>query len=217
MVHVKSCAVKMGIDHAYLPLHQQSLNEAEKVIDQFFGSARALMARSQALDKYFSFAVKYTVYVDARTATTSSRAYRTPYELSRGIVSDVSRLHRFRTACFVQVPKSKRRALAKKGLHNLRAEPGRVVGFQDMFSNTYAVILDSPPHPLVHSINVTFDDSDFTTRPGIYIPGVPPSQLNFQAGAQSEETNIPHNGSQHSGPHKRWRNRFLCTSHTLSQ
>jgi hypothetical protein len=70
-----------------------------------------------------------------------------------------------------------------------------------MFSNAYAVILDSPPHPLVHSINVTFDDSDFTSQTGPDIPGVPPPQLNFPAGAQSEEANIPHNGSQHSGPH----------------
>ena len=201
MVHVKQCATKMGIDHAYVPPHQQSLNEAEKVVDQIFGSARALMARSQAPDKYFGFAVKYSVYVDARTATTSSRAYKTPYELSRGIVPDISRLHRFWTACFVQVPKSKRRALAKKGLHNLRAEPGRFVGFQDMFSNTYAVILDIPPHPLVHSINVTFDDSDFTTRPGPDAPDMDPTQLNFPTGAQSEEANIPHNGS-HNGSHQ---------------
>ena len=124
MVHIKTCALKMGIDHAYVPPHQQSLNESEKVVDQIFGTARALMSRSQAPDKYFGLAVKYAVYVDARTATTSSRDFKTPYELSRGIVPDISRLHRFWTACCVQVPKSKRRALAKKGLHNLRAEPG---------------------------------------------------------------------------------------------
>ena len=59
MVHVKSCAVKTGIDHAYVPPHQQSLNEAEKVADQIFGSARALMKRSQAPDKYVGFVVKY--------------------------------------------------------------------------------------------------------------------------------------------------------------
>ena len=51
---------------------------------------------------------------------------------------------------------------AKKGLHNLRAEPGRFVGFQSPFSSTYAVMLDGEPERLVHSINVTFDDSDFT-------------------------------------------------------
>ena len=33
MVNDKSCAVKTDIDHAYVPPHQQSLNEAEKVAD----------------------------------------------------------------------------------------------------------------------------------------------------------------------------------------
>ena len=53
----------------------------------------------------------------------------------------------------------------------------------------------------MHSINVTFDDSELTTRPGPDVPGVPPPRLDFPAGAQSEEASIQHNGSQHSGPH----------------
>jgi hypothetical protein len=33
MAHVKTMATRIGIDHAYIPPHQQSLNEAEKVAD----------------------------------------------------------------------------------------------------------------------------------------------------------------------------------------
>jgi hypothetical protein len=33
MVHVEDAAEKCGVDHAYIPPHQQSLNEAVKVAD----------------------------------------------------------------------------------------------------------------------------------------------------------------------------------------
>ena len=78
----------------------------------------------------------------------------------------VAKLHRFYTRCFVVVPKSKRKALADKGLHNLRAEPGRFIGFQCLISSTYAAVLDVDRDRLVHSINVTFDDTDYTSNPG---------------------------------------------------
>ena len=41
MAHVKTMATRMGIDHAYIPPHQQSLDEAEKVADQMWAAARA--------------------------------------------------------------------------------------------------------------------------------------------------------------------------------
>ena len=187
MVHVKDAAVRAGIDHAYIPPHQQSLNEAEKIADRMWESARAHVQHARAPDNVFGLAVQFALYVDIRSATTDTRSFKTPFELSRGLVPDVSRIHRFWTKCHVTVPKSKRKALAKKGLHHLRAEPGRFVGFQSLFSSTYAVLLDGEPRRLVHGINVTFDDTDFTSSPGPDIQhGV--TEFNFQpGGVQSEE------------------------------
>lgn len=73
MVHVEDSASKVGIDHAYTPPHQQSLNEAEKVADLIWAAARAHMLQSQAPDKLFSKAVDFAIYSDMRTATTASR------------------------------------------------------------------------------------------------------------------------------------------------
>ena len=41
MKHVEDDASQVGIDHAYIPPHQASLNEAEKVADHMWASARA--------------------------------------------------------------------------------------------------------------------------------------------------------------------------------
>ena len=186
MVHVEDTAEMCGVDHAYIPPHQQSLNEAEKVADQSFASARALMVHSKAPDKLFGKALDYVLYTDFRTATTASREWKTPFEMVRGIQPSITKLHRFYTRCFVGVPKSKRKALADKGLHNLRAEPGRFIGFQSLRSSTYAAMLDGDRDRLVHSINVTFDDTDYTSTPG---PDIHPiiHELDLPAGAQSEE------------------------------
>jgi hypothetical protein len=59
MAHVKEAAVLMGIDHAYVPPHQQSLNEAEKICDTIWAAARALMLHSNAPDSMFALAVNY--------------------------------------------------------------------------------------------------------------------------------------------------------------
>jgi hypothetical protein len=174
----------MGIDHAYVPPHQQSLNEAEKLADRMFESARTLVFHSKAPDWSFGLALQYSIYVDIRSSTTDSRDFKTPYEIACGLVPDISRLHRFWTKCHVVVPKSKRKALAKKGLHNLRAEPGRFVGFQSLFSHTYAVILDGPTRPLVHSVNVTFDDANYTNSKE---RDVPASNTQFEFGAAPPE------------------------------
>jgi hypothetical protein len=169
---VKAAASRAGLDHAFVPPHQQSLNEAEKVCDQMFAAARAHMVHSQAPDSLFSKAVDFAIYSDARTSTTESRGWVTPYEAVQGQQPDVRKMHRFYTRCFVTVPASKRKELAKRQLHNYRSEPGRFIGFQSVFSSTYAVMLDKIAHSadrLVHSIDVTFDDTD-------YVRGSPPAQ-----------------------------------------
>lgn len=165
MNHVKETAVTLGIDHQFIPPHQQSLNEAEKVCDSIFSEVRAVMEHHKAPGHWFSLMVDMAIYTDLRTATTASRDWMTPFEMTRGRMPYIGNIHRPCTRCYVQVPKSKRRALASQGLHNLRAEPGRFVGFQRPYSSTYAVILDrqsaQQPERLVHSRNVSFDDEDF--------------------------------------------------------
>ena len=123
------------------------------------------MEHHNAPDHWFSLMVDYAMHTDIRTATTASRNWMTPHELSRNIVPFIGKLHRPCTRCYVQVPKSKRRQLAAQGLQNLRAEPGRFIGFQGPYSSTYAVMLDKQrphqPDRLVHSRNVSFNDDDF--------------------------------------------------------
>ena len=129
-----------------------------------FAAGRAHLVHSQAPDILFSKAVDFAIYSDARTASTESRGWFTPYEMVKGSQPDVKKMHRFYTRCFVTVPKSKRKDLAKRQLHHYRAEPGRFIGFQSIFSSTYAVMRDRILHPtdrLVHSVDVTFDDTDF--------------------------------------------------------
>ena len=135
MAHVASAAADMGVDHANIPPHQQSLSEAEKVCDRSFESARACIVHSKAPDFALFLCVDYVIYVDMRTATTKNCDWMTSYERCRGVVPAVTKLHRFWTRCFVTVPKSKRKKLAKQGLHFHRAEPGRFVGFQSLFSS----------------------------------------------------------------------------------
>jgi hypothetical protein len=175
MVYVKKVATRFGLDHAYTPPHMPNLNEAEKVCDRMWEGARAITLHSKSPDNLFGMAVDYVMYADFRAASTASRGWLTPYQAALGVVPDISKMHRWYTKCSVTVPKSKRKALAAKGLHNVRAESGRFVGFQSLCTTTYAVILDDDAihvstvgssRRLVHSINVTFDDTDFTTNPG---------------------------------------------------
>ena len=165
MKHVANAATDLGIDHQYIPPHQQSLNEAEKIADSIWGEARAVSLHHNAPDNWFSLMVDMAMYTDIRTSTTASRDWKTPFEMTRGIQPTIDKIHRPCTKCFVNVPKTKRAQLAKRGMQNIRAEPGRLVGFHGPYSSTYAVILEpqykGQQERLVHSINVTFDDTDF--------------------------------------------------------
>ena len=174
-----------------------SLNEAEKVADRDWEAARTHMERSKAPDSLFAKCVDFVMYVGMRTATTASRHWKTPYEMMRGVKPDVSKLHRWYTVVNVTVPKSKRAALAKKGLHHLRGEPGRVSVFQSLLSTTYADMLDGDvehsvaTNRLVHSVNVVFDDANFTSSLG---PDLAPDVVNhfhmpIPAGSPPEEAN----------------------------
>jgi len=159
MAHVRTAAIRLGLDHAYTPPHQQSLNEAEKVADQMWAAARALLLHSNAPTSLFAKAVEYAMYVDLRTATTESRGWKTPFEMIRGGQPSVLKLHRFYTKAFVTAPRSKRLRLERSGLVTQRAEQGRFVGFHSPLSSTYAVMLSD--NRLVHSLDVTFNDADY--------------------------------------------------------
>jgi hypothetical protein len=123
------------------------------------------MKHAQIPGHLFAKCVDYVMYVDWRMATTAERSWSTPYEICKGVTPSIAKLHRWYTKCNVTVPKSKRKALAKRGLHNHRAESGRFIGFHSVFSSTYAVMLDGEADRLVHSINVTFDDSNWSSVP----------------------------------------------------
>ena len=108
----------------------------------------------------------------------------------------ITKLHRPFTRCFVQIPKSKRKQLASKGIHHMRARPGRSVGFHSPYASTYAVMLDpqykGQQDRMVHSINVTFDDADFTIDELPQAPSQPPASPEIDARyprAPAEEAN----------------------------
>ena len=93
MVHAANAATQAGIDHAYTPPREPSLNEAEKVCNFMWSATRAHMATSKAPHHLFAEAVSYSIYTDIRTATTASRSWKTPYELIRGIQPTLLKLH----------------------------------------------------------------------------------------------------------------------------
>ncbi len=161
MVHVEQAAAMMRLNHVYIPPHEQSLNETEKVCLTAWDDAAALMLQSKAPTKLFAEAVSMALYVDLRMSTTASRQFKTPIETISGVKPDVTKLHRFFTLAFVCVPRQKRKQRAKQG-HFGRAETGRLIGFQGPFSSTYRILL--PNNHIVHSINVTFDDTNCSSE-----------------------------------------------------
>ena len=198
MVHVELAAVMLGLDHSFIPPHEQSLNEAEKICNVSWVAAEAHFENSNAPHTLLALAVSYVLYVDLRTATTPSRGYLTPYEMIKGEPPSILKLHRFYTRAFVTIPKKKRKQLMKKGKLG-RAEEGRFLGFQAPYSSTYRVLLTE--NRLVHSINVTFDDSDYcdvayaAPQPDPYGDTDVPFQMpapTAARGVQSEEA-IPYN------------------------
>ena len=65
----------------------------------------------------------------------------------------------FNTKTFVTVPKGKRNQLTKKGMSAHRAEVGRIVGYQSIWSNVPKVLLDE--NRMIHSRHVSYDVMDY--------------------------------------------------------
>ena len=168
MALVESTAARFGINHQYIPPHEQSLNEAEKVCDQMWASARTHMVHTNCPEYLFAEALDYTFTVDLYMATTASRDWLTPYEMIKGSRPSVQHLRPFYTAATVTVPKAKRSQLKNKGLPFHRGEEGRLVGYRSPYSTTPRVLLEG--NRLVHSINVTYDISSYTQPPVMEVP-----------------------------------------------
>ena len=93
MAHVEMAAVMMGLDHAYTPPREPSLNEAEKICNFIWDDATALMLQSNAHPKLFALCVDFCLYIDMRSATTASRDFKTPYEIIKGVQPSILKLH----------------------------------------------------------------------------------------------------------------------------
>ena len=157
---MRDAAIRLGINHVFTPPHEQSLNEAEKVVDQLFSVARALMIQKNVPPKLFRFAVKYAMYVDLRMASSVSKGGKTPYEAITGSPPDVSHMRPFYSKTYVTAPKAKRAQLLKQGNHHARAEVGYFLGYQDTYGSVAAVILSN--NRIVHSINVLIDTQEYS-------------------------------------------------------
>ena len=140
MVTVKAVAEQMGIEHQYIPPHEQSLNEAEKICDRVWAAARVILASTQSSSYYFPYLIDHILYVDMRMATTANRGYKTPYQLIKGHQPNVLPLKPYNCRAWVTVPKSKRVQLQQND-QQIRGEPGRLIGWQSMWSSTYKVML----------------------------------------------------------------------------
>ena len=67
--------LKLALNMLTPPPHQASLNEAEKVANHIWASARAHMIYSQAPDMLFAKAVDFSIYNDFGTTTAASRGW----------------------------------------------------------------------------------------------------------------------------------------------
>ena len=189
MVHVKDSAIKLGIDYVKIPPRDQSLNEAEKVCNFMWASARTHLIKTGAPLSLMPFAVSYSMYVDLRMATTASRDYLTPYEMIKGERPFIDHIRPFFTTSHVHVSKERRQKLKKLGLSTRRAEVGNLLGFDSPFSTTYSVLLDQ--NRLVRSRSVTFEIGSYNSM-GHKVAAPPKSQNS--SGQIELEVSLPSKG-----------------------
>ena len=107
-----------------------------------------------------AMALSYVCYMHCRMATTATRGGITPYEIIKEQRPSIRHCYPFGTKAYVLVPKENRVKMSKKGLGHIRAEIGRIVGFDSMWGTTPLVML--PPNRLVRRRDVTYDTKDFS-------------------------------------------------------
>ena len=173
MAHVREVALSLGIDHQYIPPHEQSLNEAETVIKLMWDSGRTLLQKSNLPANLMAMAVKHSCYVDFRMAVSARRGITTPHTIVAGHAPNIGHLMPFGSKVWVTSPKAKRMALKAKGDYNSHAELGRLVGYSHMLGTTPQVLLSD--NRLVSSINVRYEEYE-AAADVIATEVVPPSQ-----------------------------------------
>jgi hypothetical protein len=159
MRHVRDRAVTMGINHVFIPPYDQSLNEAERIADRAFATARTHLVSTGATEAHTALAVDHACYMKLRMATTAKRGYLTPYEIIKGVKPNIAHCMPFFIKVHVTVPKEKRIKLKKEGKGHLRAEDGYLVGYQDIWGTTPKILLEG--NRVIHSRNVTYEIDDY--------------------------------------------------------
>jgi len=157
MVHVMTTCTSMGLAFQPLPPKDQSLNLAEKAIDIVFHAAMAHLIESKRSSKYYPQAVDFACYSHLRMATTESRGFKTPYEMIKGVVPNVSHMRPFGVVGYLVVDKEER--AHHPGTRELRqpAVPGIFLCYHNIWNNTYMLITDELLGPAVHTRHVVFD------------------------------------------------------------
>ena len=170
MIPVRARATRLGLNAVQIPPHEQSLNEAERIADRAWAIGRTYIVSKDAAENLQALAVDYACYMKLRMATTASREWKTPLEIIDGKKPDITHCVPWYTTANVLVPKTKRSSMIARGLGNLRAETGVFVGYMDMRSTAYKVLL--PENQLLRSRNVTFS-FDQQTQPSANSPKDP--------------------------------------------
>ena len=170
MNHLKSEAIKMGINYVAIPPHSQSLNKAERVVDLAFAAARTYIIDSPDVPStLMSAAVQYVCHMHIRMATNALREHKTPFEKVKGYMPNIGEMMPFGTTAHVTLPKEKRSQMRKQGRGCERAETGIFIGYQDQMSSTPKILL--PGNRVVHSRNTTYTLVKDTVSP----EGAPPA------------------------------------------
>lgn len=148
---VKMACMKFRVGYELIPPWAQELNEAEKVANIVWTSARALLADAKLPDsRLLPFAVRFVVQRLYISATNAERQWKSPYEIIHGKppIIKIEDLPKFYTKC--RVPSTKERmaqlatAARKKNMpfKYERAESGRYLGNEHILSKTARVQLD---------------------------------------------------------------------------
>ena len=195
MQHVEVIAVTMGLHHAYIPLHAQRLNEAEKICLVTWDNAAAIMLQAEGISNHlFNEAVSYALYVDMCMSTAASHGFKTLLEIICGVVPDITKLHQFYTCSFVCIPRQKCKQLAGKGFIGW-AEVRQLMGFCSPFLSTFKVLLSK--NCMVHSSNVTFDDSNCTNKCALPSLSMQVMDINIGTSGIPEEENLGYSQAPH--------------------
>ena len=155
MKPVRELVLKMGLGHTYVPPHKQSLNDAEKVVDRVWASAKTHTMHTNSPMKFFADCCEYVVYIDQYMSTNAARDNLSPLELESGKQPSILHLVPWWTECVVVAPKQKRAWLKKQGDYTSTGEKGNFIGYESMESKVYKIALSG--NRIVHSADVVFD------------------------------------------------------------